>query len=306
MDLKKIRKGFVYFLARVGLIICTNIVKVIPLKHLFSFASFMGTLFYWLSSRHRKVALESLNFAFGKEKSKKEIINIAKSCFISMAKSGVEVVAYVSDKRFIKQNVKIINKERLDQALAKGKGVILVSAHFGNFPLMIGRLSIEGYKIGAIMRPMKDAKVEKMFEDERKKLNIKAIYSIPRNTCVNNTILSLRNNEIVFLPLDQNFGTGGVFVDFFGKKAATATGPVVFARRTDAVLLPVFIIRQKDNTHEIVFDSPLELLKGKDEEETLVMNVQKITEIIELYVRKYPGEWGWIHKRWKAKIKDKG
>ncbi len=303
MDFKKIRKTFIYSLGRIALTVCLNLVKIIPFKFLFTFANVMGTLGFYIASKQRKIALESLNFAFSKEKSKKEIVNIAKNCFISMAKSGVEIAIYMNNKQLISEKVRFVNKERLDNALAKGKGVILVSAHFGNFPLMIGRLSQAGYKVGAIMRPMKDAKVEEMFESERRKMGIKAIYSIPRNTCVNNTIQSLRNNEIVFLPLDQNFGTGGVFVNFFGKKAATATGPVIFAQRTDAVLLPVFIVRQKDNTHEIVFDVPLELLKGNDENDAIVKNVQQITDIIELYVRKYPGEWGWIHKRWKAQEK---
>ncbi|MBU1905372.1 MAG: lysophospholipid acyltransferase family protein, partial [Candidatus Omnitrophica bacterium] len=112
---------------------------------------------------------------------------------------------------------------------------------------------------------------------------------------------ALRNNEAVFLPLDQNFGSGGVFVDFFGKKAATAIGPVVFARRTKAAIVPCFIIRQKDDTHQIVFEPPLELEEGKDKQETIVINIQKLTNIIESYIRRYPAEWGWIHRRWKSK-----
>ena len=201
----------------------------------------------------------------------------------------------------MRKRVKITGKEHLDACLARGKGVILVSAHFGNFPLMLGRLSLEGYKAAGIMRPMRDHRAEEFFMAKRRRYNIKTIYSTPRNVCVDNTIKTLRNNELVFLPLDQNFGTSGVFVDFFGSKAATATGPVIFAQRTKACLLPCFIIRQKDDTHEIVFEPAVEMEAGRNSEETILLNVQKLTNVIERYIRKYPAEWGWIHRRWKSK-----
>jgi len=179
----------------------------------------------------------------------------------------------------------------------------LVSAHFGNFPLMMSRLAVAGYKVVGIMRPMRDKRVEKFLMERRARLSIKTIYSQPRNVCVNDTIKSLRNNEIVFLPLDQNFGTGGIFVDFFGQKAATATGPVILARRSGAVLLPCFIIRQEDDRHKIIFEPALDLAEGKDSHDSVLLNIQKLTSIIEFYIRKYPAEWGWIHRRWKSKPK---
>lgn len=148
---------------------------------------------------------------------------------------------------------------------------------------------------------MRDMRIEKVFLEKRKRLGIKTIYSQPRNTCVNNTISSLRDNEIVFIPIDQNFGTGGVFVNFFGRRAATATGPVVLAQRTKAALVPCFIVRQDEDTHRIIFEKPLELLEGKDTEETIMINIQRLTDIIESYIRKYPAEWSWVHRRWKSK-----
>ena len=148
---------------------------------------------------------------------------------------------------------------------------------------------------------MRDKRVEKIFLRNRERLNITTIYSQPRNVCVNNTIQALRNNELVFIPIDQNFGSAGVFVDFFGVKAATATGPVVLAQRTKAALLPCFIIRQSDDTHNIVFDPEMALREGVNSRETVHLNIQKLTTIIESYIRRYPAEWGWIHRRWKSK-----
>ena len=145
---------------------------------------------------------------------------------------------------------------------------------------------------------MHDARVEKIFLEKREKYGVRTIYSQPRNECVNNTISALRNNELVFIPIDQNFGTGGVFVNFFGKKAATATGPVILAQRTKAALVPCFILRQPGDKHKIIFEPELELTEGKDPQDTVLINIQRLTDIIEAYIRKYPAEWGWINRRW--------
>ena len=301
MDSKKIRTSVGRFAARIGLNICSLVVKVIPTGCLYVFARNIAGLAYAFAAKQRKIALNSLNIAFAKEKSPQEIEKIARDCFVYMAKSAVELMFFFDKPHALGDRVQIQGRQNLDQAIAAGRGVILVSAHFGNFPLLLGRLAVEGYKAGGIMRPMRDAKVEKIFFEKRKKFGVKTIYSQPRNECVNNTIAALRNNELVFIPIDQNFGTGGVFVNFFGEKAATATGPVILAQRTKAALLPCFIIRLADDKHRIIFEPELELIEGKDPQDTISINIQRLTDIIESYIRKYPAEWGWIHRRWKSK-----
>jgi KDO2-lipid IV(A) lauroyltransferase len=218
-----------------------------------------------------------------------------------MAKAGLELMFFMDKPELLKKRVEFVGRENLEAALAKGKGVILVSAHFGNFPLMLAKLSLEGYKTSGIIRYMRDVQAEKFFMAKRTQVGIKTIYSQPRKACVEGTIRALRNNELVFIPLDQNFGTGGVFVNFFGRKAATATGPVVLALRTKATVLPCFIVRQKDDTHKIILEPVLDLKEGKDYQETIIINIQRLTDIIESYIRKYPAEWGWIHRRWKSR-----
>ena len=301
MDSKKIRKSLSYLASWLGLTICSLIVKVIPARYLYSFACNLSSLGYLLVAKQRKVALDNLQIAFGDAKSKAEIQKIAKDSFTLMSKGAIELLFLMDRPALLRKRVELVGKKYLDEALARDKGVILVSAHFGNFPLLMAKLSLEGYKVAGIMRQMRDTRVEKKFLAKRTKLGIKTIYFLPRTTCVNSTIFSLRGNEIVFIPMDQNFGTGGVFVDFFGRKAATATGPVVLAQRTKAALLPCFIVRQPDDSHRIIFEPQLELTEGKDAEETISINIQRLTNIIESYIRKYPAEWGWVHRRWKSK-----
>jgi Kdo2-lipid IVA lauroyltransferase/acyltransferase len=300
MKLKKITQPALRFAARVALNICSLVIKIMPGRLIYGFARRLAAFGYLVAAKQRKIALQSLQLAFGGSKSPQEIEQIARDCFTLMAKSGVELMYLMDRPELLKKRVEISGKEHLEAALKSGRGAILVSAHFGNFPLLLARLSQEGYTTGGIMRPMRDAQVEKIFLEKRKKFNVKTIYSQPRNVCVEMTLKALRANELVFIPIDQNFGTAGVFVNFFGRKAATATGPVVLAQRTKAALLPCFIVRQPDDTHKIFFEPAIDLVEGKDSRETISVNIQKLTEIIEQYIRRYPAEWGWIHRRWKS------
>jgi KDO2-lipid IV(A) lauroyltransferase len=301
MDFKKIRKSIGRFFGWLGLTTCSLIISFLPENWLYSFAKNIARVGARVAAKQRKIALESLTLAFGQEKTPEEIKRIVQDCFIFLAKAGVELMFLMDRPRRLRERVQIVGRENLENALKAGRGAILVSAHFGNFPLMLARLSLEGYKVGGIMRPMRDTRVEKLFLKKRGRLNIKTIYSQPRKACVDTTIRCLANNEIVFIPIDQNFGTGGVFVDFFGRKAATATGPVVLARRTKATIVPCFIIRQPDDCHKIIFEPPFTLEEGSSPQDTVVLNIQRLTNIIEDYIRRYPAEWGWIHRRWKSK-----
>ena len=304
MKLKKFKKATGRFFGWLGLLVCSLTIRFLPWRYIYNFAKVLAKIAFFLAFKQRRIALESLSIAFGQEKSVAELKHIARDCFTSMAKSGVELLFFMKRPHLLKRWVTLENKHILDEAFSKSRGVILVSGHFGNFPLMMLRLSLEGYQVAGIMRQMRDQRVERIFARLRNELGIKAIYSQPRKACVDTTIRSLKNNEIVCIQLDQNFGTGGVFVDFFNQRAATATGPVVFSLRTKAALLPCFIVRQNDDTHKIIFESEFDLKQEVNFDRTVLFNIQRLTAIVEYYIRRYPAQWGWIHRRWKTRPVD--
>jgi KDO2-lipid IV(A) lauroyltransferase len=250
----------------------------------------------------KKIARESLEIAFGKEKSPEEIDSIARQCFRNFGLGMIEMVYFMSHPKQVLQRVSCEGLEHLDQALKKGNGVVVVTAHFGNFPLMMLFMAAQGYPVHSIIRPARDEKMNAFLHRKRDELGVKTVYAMPRKTCVTQSINALRQNEILFVPMDQNFGSGkGVFVDFFGQKAATATGPVIFSLRTQAPVIPMFILRQEGNRHKIIIEKPISIKKGADEDATVKENIAKITQLIEQYIRRYPHEWGWMHRRWKSK-----
>jgi len=303
MNKKELVRKLSYGMGRCAIGLCDAAARVVPLSFLYGFARAMAFFGYRLARRHRAIALESLAMAFGDQKTPQEIRAIARECFYSMAGTAVEFFMFMKHPERIRRFVSIGGLENLDKALAAGRGVVAVSAHFGSFPLLLSRLAQEGYRIHSILRHMRDENLDRLFEEKRRAMNVGSVYTQPRQECVNQSLRVLRQNEILFVQLDQNFGTGGIFVDFFGVKAATATGPIIFSLRTGAPLVPMFIRRIEGPRHHIEILPPrgIDVAHGRDE--AVLAVVQELTGVIEGYIRRYPHEWGWIHKRWKARPK---
>ena len=240
--------------------------------------------------------------AFGAEKTDEEIGRIADGCLDGFGAGMIELIYLIDRPEKIPGIVSIEGKEYLDQVLKQGRGAVLLSAHFGSFILMFLRMALAGYKTNVIMRRMKDKQFESYISAFRNENGIRTIYALPRQECVEKSLKALRENQILFILLDQNYGEEGVvFVDFFGQRAATATGPVIFSARSGAPILPVFIVPDGKGRHRIVIEPPVVFRKEESSDSRLVQNVAQLTKIIERFIRRYPEAWGgWMHRRWKS------
>lgn len=272
----------------------------LPYNLVIALAGATMTIAYPFLIRLRRTAKESLTIAFGKEKSPEEIARIQKKCFRSMGYGMVDMLYYLNHPENVSAMVYMEGREHLDEALKRGKGAIVTVAHFGNFPLMMFYCALQGYKVSSIIRPSRDPKMEEKLLNLRTASGLNTIYAQPRKKCVSECLEVLRKNEVLFVPLDQHSGTAGsVLVDFFGRPAATATGPIVLAKRTGATILSMFITRRENKMQRVFVEPPIDLVDDPDNEKMLQANVQRITDTIERVVREYPYEWGWMHRRWK-------
>jgi KDO2-lipid IV(A) lauroyltransferase len=283
----------------ISLKIFSSLNATLPLKTSYFLGKVLGKIAYLLVLRHRKIALESLSIAFP-NLSEEERKKIASDFFIFMAQSSLELLYFLKNPSNL-ENVSIEGKENLDKALERKKGVIILTAHFGNFPLMSLKLVKEGYTVNVVARPMRDEKAGSYIHSLRTKAGVKTIFSYPRKECVQGIIKALRNNEIVIIQMDQNFGTGGVWVKFFGKLAATPVGAIVLGLRTKATILPSYIFRKGMGEHCIKVLPNEDLIITKDKDETVLLNAIKFTRIIESWIKEAPYQWGWIHRRWKSR-----
>jgi KDO2-lipid IV(A) lauroyltransferase len=302
---KDAKKKFERTLVRWTYYFFTWFFSILPYRAIKAMTGVLLAVTYPILGRMRASAMSTLSIAFGKEKSQEELQKICRECFNNAGRGVIELGAFMAHPSLIKQSTSFEgnSRENLDAALKEGSGVIGISAHFGNFPLMLLYLAQMGYPTNAIIRPSRDEIVEKDFQAARSRLGLKTVHSYPRETCVAQSLKALRDKELLIVLMDQNTGSkSGVYVDFFGQKAGTPTGAIIFAMRTGAPLLPIFTLRNGEtDTHTLVIEKHFYLEQKATDEETIQYNVQKLTNIIEGYIRKYPPEWGWMHRRWKSR-----
>jgi KDO2-lipid IV(A) lauroyltransferase len=263
--------------------------------------SILGDGFYYGSPRYRSVALSNLRWAFKNEWPEDKIMRIARVAFRNIGKSAVEFLQFptLTDADILRMT-SYENEERIDAALKRGKGCIFVGAHFGNWELMTARLALDGYKVSIIVREADDAGTNRVIHRLRES---RGYHAFSRKGSMKPVLQALRRNECLGILIDQNY-TSGVFVPFFGKLAATATGAAALARATGAAVIPVFSIRQPDETHRIVLKPELDLTFTEDKDADLHRITALLTATVEAAVREHPEQWFWIHNRWKKRPSD--
>ena len=302
MSSDKRLKVFQRAIARHGLYASAWLFERLPYRFVKFITGIFLAIGFCCTVRQRRIAEESINIAFGEAKSPEEKKRIIRRCFENFGRGMIEMLYYMAHPQAVDGQIVIEGKEHLDAAVAKAKGVIAVTAHFGNFALMMLALARLGYKTSSIIRPARDEELSAYLHKKRTEVGLGTVFAIPRRECVSDSLKVLRDGGLLFIPIDQNFGGGGgVYVDFFGMKAATATGPAVFAMRTGASIVPMFILRQENDRHKIVIEPPVPLDERGEEKETVEATMAKITNLIEQYIRRYPQEWAWMHRRWKSR-----
>jgi KDO2-lipid IV(A) lauroyltransferase len=258
-------------------------------------------MFFHLDGERRKVALENLHVAFGGEKSEVELHAIARGTFQNLGMMAVEFFRIPKmDVETFKKRVKI---ERLEQALnllTKGKGVLLLLSHFGNWEMMGIMSKLIGAPIMVIAKPMKkNQRIDQFITKIRNAAGLEVVSSIKASRIV---IKALSQNRVVGILIDQRAKRSeGIWADFFGKKAPTTPGLAVLAMKTGAPVVPVFMVRNGFGKHRLVIQNPLELIRTGDIKKDVEANTQLFNHTLESMIRQYPDQWFWVHRRWERK-----
>jgi KDO2-lipid IV(A) lauroyltransferase len=299
MDYKQIKRIPRHLAARVTLKFAFSAAKFLPLESIYPIGDFIGEFSFLLAARHRKLALKNLSIAFKDRLPEQKKIEIARENFRNIAKSALELLRF--QKHDIVERVSICGKENLDAAL-RDRGVIGLTAHFGNFPLLGLRLAQEGYRIAFVARKMRDEKLDEYIAEKRKQSGLDTIISYPRKGCVENCLAWLKKNgHILLIHIDQSLDSRtSVQARFFDTPVSTPAGPVVLSLRTKARILPIFILRNSRGRHKILIDKPVDLRDCGDFKETLQENTERLNQLLESYINRYPKEWSWLGRRWRG------
>jgi KDO2-lipid IV(A) lauroyltransferase len=292
----------VVFLEKIFLACALWLVQVLPYPIFRVKTIILTRLMFFMSRRLRRAALESLRIAFGTALSPIEEKKIIRRSFETLFLGLADMIYASGHPDFARKMFVLEGREYLDEALKKGKGAALAVAHFGPFAAMLFKLIAEGYKVSVILRPLKLEGVYQALPVHGKRCGLNMIYSVPVRTCLVEGLRALERGEIVVMPVDQNYGaTGRLFVDFFGRKAATAPGPVLYGLKNGTPVLTAFAVPGvKPGQWVMRISSEVPMERGASEKESLMLNTQALTREVETMVRQYPECWSWMHRRWKA------
>ena len=199
------------------------------------------------------------------------------------------------DQDFITRRVKIENIERIAQALEKGKGAIIMTAHIGNWELGAVLLNMLGYSLMAVALPHKERPVNDLFNHQRE---VHGITVVATNSAIRKCMEQHKSNKIIAIVGDRDFTVkGGELMDFLGAKTLIPKGAAIFSQKTGAPILPTFLIREADNTFRLSILEPLFPPKeaddeeGVSEEEAVRRIMRQYLAVIEDQIRRYPSQW---------------
>ncbi len=257
----------------------------------------LANIFFILLTRRKKIAIDNLRMAFP-EKSETEILEIAKKAFQNFGITIAELLWFPRITPEILNNlVKFQNLELLTNRFKEGKGVIMLTGHFGNWELFaLATGFVTKISCNIIVKTQTNLLVDKLINQHRTLLGNRVV---PMELAVREILSSLNQGGVVGIVADQSAPKESIFVNFFGRKVATFQGPAVFGLRTRAAMLMGVIIRKPDFTYEVI----IEEIQTSDITEYNEANVYELTQrhtaVLEKFIRLYPEQWMWTHRRWK-------
>jgi len=274
-------------------------VKIVPRRWLFEFSDALANAGFALSRGFRLKSISNIGVAMAGRMDRGIASVTARRSLRSFFRACVEItIALESSEEQLRAEMPIAGREHLDAALARGNGVIILSAHLGNFFLVGTRLAIEGYPIHVLVSPPRDPQFADLMDDVRLQVWQRTIRARPRRAALKELHTVLRRNEITVVIADEYKNGRGIPVPLFGGIVSARRGPATLALRTGAAIVPAFLVRRADDGLKLIIEPELELAqtdKSKDEvrERTLL-----ITRWLERTVKAYPDQWNWTNIQW--------
>ena len=256
----------------------------------------LGELVFYLDRRHRRITLENLELAFGDSKSGKEKRDIGRKSFRNL---GFNLVEFLRIPRLIRGDwraqFRVEGAQRVKQALVRGKGVIFVIAHLGNWEFLGFSPRLVGFNGAAVGQNIKNPALDGLVKNSRELIGLEIF---PKFEVTGSILSYLKSNGCVAILADQRARKMNLIINFFGRPASTTAAPAIFALKSGAALIPAFIYFEKGSGYRIVFNPEVEIPSGLTLKESIARVTGLINSVFEDNIRQRPAEWLWGHRRW--------
>lgn len=284
----------------VFLVLLTLPLALLPLRMAIRVGGFLGGLLYAVWKDRREIAIDNLKQAVANNALSLDGITpeqIIRENFRNLGKSFAEIVKiYYGLGEHIVRDIEITGAENLTGAIARGKGVIMITGHCGNWELLCLPLVRNVPRINAVMRRINNPFLDRIIIKIRERSGQVMVY---KEGAVRRLFAALKRNEIVGILMDQSVvPSEGIKAEFLGRKDYILKIPATIARRSGAAVVPAFISRTAEG-HKIDIGKAIEPDASAEENEAIINDTVNFSSYIEDYIRKHPSEWLWLHRRWK-------
>ena len=272
-----------------------TLVHFVSMARARSWGAAIGRLAYVVDARHRRVALANLERAFP-TRTDAERANIARGVFAHFGSVTAELLKVATMKPDeLLALVETEGDEHCWNALAADRGIICFTGHFGYWEVQAIASAARFVPISVLARPLDNPHLHTMLEDIRTMTGNQVIY---RHGAIRRILRELAANRAVAMLIDQHLQRDAIMVDFFRRPAATTSALAVLALRTGAVVLPVFALPLPGGRYKLVYEHPVEPPR-EDSPDAIREFTQRCTDVLEMYVRRHPELWLWMHRRWR-------
>lgn len=280
-----------------GFKIGCGVVKVLP-RTVFWICDRLAPIGYrfFLGFRRRSVA--NIRVALGDRLSEAAINAMARRSLRNFFRCCVEVlIAINASNDELRDRIALVGRENLDAALAKGKGVLVLSAHLGNFFLVGSRLAVEGYAPFVLVNQPRDGRFAELMDEYRLKVRQHTIHARPRREAWRELTGVLRQNRLAVIIADEFRKGNGIEAPFFSGTVISRRGPATLALRTGAAIVPAYLVRQADDSLKLIVEPELELERSGKGSTQVRESSARVTRWLERTVRAYPEQWNWMNIR---------
>ena len=258
----------------------------------------IGSIFY-RSGLRRHVAMTNLDIAFGDSKSTAEKEKIYRDSLVNFGQVIVNWLRLPFMKEsFWKENVKFTNEELLKRVMNRKKGAILLAGHIGMWDLAGGKIGMSGYPFSVVARRIKNSFLDKWAIDTRCRMNFGTIQN---RKSMNRIKEGLRRGEAIAMALDQGMQLEqGVFIDWMGRPACSVRSVSYIAKTMGTPVIMAYMLQHGPKEFEVICRDEVSYDSHADPKQELLLNTQKQSDIVQRVILEHPGQWFWIHKRWKV------
>jgi Kdo2-lipid IVA lauroyltransferase/acyltransferase len=289
-------KKFFFFSEYVAFRILASLLRLIPLRINYQIADALGMFAVRFLGIRREILLQNLRLAFKKGKTEAELLRIAEQSIQNLCKLVFEFLRTPEASAHPERYIEPPDVTALMEAVEKKGGFIAVVSHFGNWEWLAIPIKERGLHVHAVGRPLKNPYLYRYILDMREAANLT---NIEKSGAVRSSIEVLKQRGILAVLIDQHESRGSVWVDFFGRKAATSTLPALLALKYEYPVLPAFFYRDESGYSKIKYGPLFPLIRTGDLQADLLANTQQYVAKIEEEIRKRPGDWLWAHRRWR-------